>query len=150
MTKAIELIKEFEELRLEAYLCPAGVWTIGWGHTKGVIKGGVIDHERAEEFLREDYEEAEKAVLKLVKVELTDDQLGALTSFVFNLGAGAFQTSALRRKVNANPHDPSIRDEFMRWVYTTYEDEDGNKVAKKLRGLERRREAEADLYFSIT
>jgi lysozyme len=146
--KAIELIKEFEELRLEAYLCPAGVWTIGWGHTKGVIKGGVIDHARAEEFLREDYKEAEEAVLSLVKVKLTDNQLGALTSFVFNLGAGNFKSSTLRRKVNTNPHDKTIRDEFMRWVYTKGKDRDGNTVPIKLRGLERRREAEADLYFS--
>jgi lysozyme len=145
MTKAIELIKEFEDLRLEAYLCPAGVWTIGWGHTKGVKAGGVIDRQRAEEFLQEDYKEAEKAVLKMVKVKLTDDQLGALTSFVFNLGAGNFKSSTLRRKVNANPHDKTIRDEFMRWVYAR----GGNDEPVMLDGLVRRRGAEADLYFSI-
>lgn len=144
-TNAINLIKEFEDLRLEAYLCPAGVWTIGWGHTKGVKAGGVIDRQRAEEFLQEDYEEAEKAVLKMVKVKLTDDQLGALTSFVFNLGAGNFKSSTLRRKVNANPHDKTIRDEFMRWVYAR----GGNDEPVMLDGLVRRREAEADLYFSI-
>lgn len=143
--KAIDLIKEFEQLYLEAYLCPAGVWTIGWGHTKGVKAGGVIDRQRAEEFLQEDYEEAEKAVLKMVKVKLTDDQLGALTSFVFNLGAGNFKSSTLRRKVNANPHDKTIRDEFMRWVYAR----GGNDEPVMLDGLVRRREAEADLYFSI-
>lgn len=143
--KAIDLIKEFEQLYLEAYLCPAGVWTIGWGHTKGVKAGGVIDRQRAEEFLQEDYKEAEKAVLKMVKVKLTDDQLGALTSFVFNLGAGNFKSSTLRRKVNANPHDKTIRDEFMRWVYAR----GGNDEPVMLEGLVRRRGAEADLYFSI-
>ena len=136
--KAIELIKEFEDLRLEAYLCPAGVWTIGWGHTKGVKQGMKITEEQAEELLREDMQEAIKAVDKL-GVNLTEKQYNALVSFVFNIGGGAFATSTIRRKILANPNDKSIRNEFMRWVYAR---------GKMLEGLERRREEEAELYFS--
>ena len=136
--KAIKLIKECERLRLQAYLCPAKVWTIGWGHTKGVKQGMQITEEQAEELLREDMQVAIDVVERL-GVELTENQYNALVSFVFNIGGSAFAKSTIRRKILANPNDKSIRDEFLRWVYA-----DG----KKLKGLERRREREADLYFS--
>lgn len=138
MAKAIELIKEFEQLRLEAYLCPAGVWTIGWGHTKGVKQGMKITEEQAEELLREDMQEAIRAVERL-GVDLTENQYNALVSFVFNIGGSAFAKSTIRRKILANPNDKKIEDEFLRWVYA-----DG----KKLDGLENRRKKEAELYFS--
>lgn len=136
--KAIDLIKEFERLYLEAYLCPAGVWTIGWGHTKGVKKGMQITEEQAEELLRKDMQDAID-VVEMLSVDLTENQYNALVSFVFNIGGSAFAKSTIRRKILANPNDKNIKDEFMRWVYA-----DG----KKLNGLERRREREADLYFS--
>jgi lysozyme len=136
--KAIDLIKEFEDLRLEAYLCPAGVWTIGWGHTKGVKPGMKITEEQAEELLEEDMQEAIRVVERL-NVDLSDNQYNALVSFVFNIGGSAFARSTIRRKILANPNDKNIRAEFMRWVYA-----DG----EKLKGLERRREEEAELYFS--
>lgn len=136
--KAKEIIKEFESLRLQAYLCPAGVWTIGWGHTKGVKKGMQITEEQAEELLREDMQDAIDVVERL-GVELTENQYNALVSFVFNIGGSAFATSTIRRKILLSPNDKKIKDEFLRWVYA-----DG----KKLKGLERRREREADLYFS--
>lgn len=136
--KAKEIIKEIESLRLQAYLCPAKVWTIGWGHTNGVKKGMQITEEQAEELLREDMQEAIRVVERL-NVDLSDNQYNALVSFVFNIGGGAFATSTIRRKILANPNDKKIKDEFLRWVYA-----DG----KKLNGLERRREREADLYFS--
>jgi lysozyme len=135
--KAIELIKEFEELRLEAYLCPAGVWTIGWGHTKGVKPGMKITEEQAEELLEEDMQEAIRVVERL-NVDLSDNQYNALVSFVFNIGGSAFARSTIRRKILVNPNDKTIRAELMRWVYA-----DG----KMLKGLERRREEEAELYF---
>lgn len=136
-TNAIELIKEFEKLRLEAYLCPAGVWTIGWGHTKGVKPGMKITEEQAEELLEEDMQEAIRVVERL-NADLSDNQYNALVSFVFNIGGSAFATSTIRRKILANPNDKNIRKEFMRWVYA-----DG----EMLKGLERRREEEAELYF---
>lgn len=135
---AIELIKGFEKLYLEAYLCPAGVWTIGWGHTKGVKPGMKITEEQAEELLEEDMQEAIRVVERL-NVDLSDNQYNALVSFVFNIGGSAFARSTIRRKILANPNDKNIRAEFMRWVYA-----DG----EKLKGLERRREEEAELYFS--
>lgn len=141
--RALELIRKYEGYSEVAYKCPAGVWTIGYGHTKGVVKGSIVDRERAEEYLAEDYEEAEKAVLSMVTQKLTSNQLGALVSFVFNLGAGNFRSSTLKRKINANPNDETIANEFMRWRYA--HDGDGNIV--ELAGLKARREAEADLYF---
>ena len=138
LSKAIELIKDIEKLRLQAYLCPAKVWTIGWGHTKGVKQGMQITEEEAEELLREDMQEAIDVVDK-IGVDLTENQYNALVSFVFNIGGGAFAKSTIRRKILANPNDKNIKDEFLRWVYA-----DG----KKLDGLENRRKKEAELYFS--
>lgn len=136
--KAIEIIKEMEDLYLEAYKCPAGVWTIGWGHTAGVQKGMKITEEQAEELLEEDMQEAIRVVERL-NADLSDNQYNALVSFVFNIGGSNFAKSTIRRKIIANPSDKTIRAEFMRWVYA-----DG----KKLKGLERRREEEAELYYS--
>lgn len=135
--KAKKIIKEIERLRLRAYLCPAKVWTIGWGHTKGVKKGMQITEEQAEELLREDMQDAIDVVERL-GVELTENQYNALVSFVFNIGGSAFAKSTIRRKILANPNDKNIKDEFLRWVYA-----DG----KKLNGLENRRKKEAELYF---
>lgn len=136
--QGLALIKEFEGLRLEAYLCPAGVWTIGWGHTKGVQKGQKIDLPTAERFLKEDVEEAERGVLKLVKSKLNDNQLSALTSFLFNFGEPKFRDSTLLKVINADPHSPNIAIQLRRWVYA-----DG-KISQ---GLIRRREAEVKLYY---
>lgn len=136
--KAKEIIKELESLRLQAYLCPAGVWTIGWGHTNGVKKSMQITEEQAEELLREDMQDAIDVVERL-GVELTENQYNALVSFVFNIGGSAFAKSTIRRKILANPNDKNIKDEFLRWVYA-----DG----KKLKGLKNRRKKEAELYFS--
>lgn len=137
--KGLALIKEFEGLRLEAYLCPAGVWTIGWGHTKGVKKGDRIDISTAEKYLREDIEEAEKGIEKLVKVKLNDNQFSALVSFVFNFGETKFRSSTLLRVINTDPYSPNVAVQFRRWVYA-----DG-KISQ---GLIRRREAEVKLYQS--
>ena len=137
--KGLALIKEFEGLRLEAYLCPAGVWTIGWGHTKGVKKGDRIDISTAEKYLREDIEEAERGIEKLVKVKLNDNQFSALVSFVFNFGETKFRSSTLLRVINTDPYSPDVAIQFRRWVYA-----DG-KISQ---GLIRRREAEVKLYQS--
>ncbi len=142
--KAIELIKEFEELRLEAYLCPAGVWTIGWGHTKGVKKGMKITEREAEKLLEQDMLEVAE-VLEDVECRLSIDQYNALVSFVFNIGVSAYRKSTLRKMVLANPENLKIADEMKKWKYVT-----NPKTKKKevLPGLVRRREREAELYFS--
>ena len=137
--EGINLIKKFEGLRLEAYLCPAGVWTIGYGHTKGVKKGQVITQLEADNLLKEDLSSFEKGVTSLIKSNINQNQFDSLVSFAFNLGLNNLKSSTLLKKVNANPNDRTIVDEFLKWVY-----------AKKvfLEGLHRRRQAEANLYFT--
>ena len=153
MNKAIELIKEFEAFREKAYLCPAGVWTIGWGHTgKYVVKGSVVNREQAERWLKDDINWAVKAVDTLVTSEINDNQRCALVSFVFNVGESAFRRSTLLKKVNKNPKDLDIADEFGRWVYHDNPNNDPkNPDDDKVRsnGLVRRRRAEAELYFGM-
>lgn len=136
--KGIDLIKRFEGFSPTAYLCPAGVWTIGYGHTAGVREGDSVDEDTAEDFLREDLADAEGAVEKHVKVPLKQWQFDALVSFTFNLGAGQLLHSMLLKKVNWNPDDPAIRQEFEKWVYS---------CGRVLQGLVDRRKAEADMYF---
>lgn len=135
--KGIKLITAHEGLRLEAYKCPAGVYTIGYGHTRTARPGMVITRHRAEELLKDDLVTAENAVNNQ-NLKLNQNQFDALVSFVFNVGSGNFRTSTLLRKVKANVDDPSIADEFMRW----------NKAnGRVLFGLVRRREEESNLYF---
>ena len=134
----IALIKSFESLRLEAYRCPAGVWTIGYGHTAGVRQGAVVDELRAEYLLAEDLKKFEDAVSRDCH-GLNQNQFDALVSFSFNVGTGNFRKSTLLKCVKANPGNQNIRYEFSRW----------NKAnGTVLAGLVRRRKAEADLYFS--
>jgi lysozyme len=145
MNKGIPIIRKFEGLKLKAYLCPAGVWTIGYGNTfyengSKVQEGEKITLDRADKLLFFVVQKFEAEVKKLVKSTINDNQLGALTSFAFNVGAGNLAKSTLLKKVNANPNDATIRDEFMRWTKA------GGKV---LNGLVTRRKAEADLYFTI-
>lgn len=135
---ALELIKRFEGLRLTAYKCPAGVWTIGYGHTANVLRGQRCTEIQAELWLMDDLREAEQAVDDLVKVPLTDNQRGALVSFVFNVWAGNFIASTLLKKLNAGDY-AGAADEFRRW------NKAGGKV---LAGLTRRRDAEAALFLS--
>jgi len=144
MNKGIPTIRKFEGLRLEAYKCPAGVWTIGYGSTffengSKVQNGDKITLDRADRLLFDIVMKFEISVRGLVKSKINDNQLGALTSFAFNVGVTNFRKSTLLKKVNANPSDATIRNEFMRWTRA------GGKV---LKGLITRREAEADLYFS--
>ena len=132
----VELIRHFEGCRFDAYLCPAGVWTIGYGHTADVKEGDSIDQEAAEAFLIEDLEKFEQAVMRLVEVPLTQQQFDALVSWTFNLGAGNLAESTLLRKLN-NYQYAEVPEQMMRWVRA------GGKV---LEGLVRRRAAEAALF----
>ena len=136
--KGIALIKEFEGLRLKAYKCPGGVWTIGYGHTAGVRPGMVITEAQAEEFLKEDLFSCENAVNNQ-KLSINQNQFDALVSLIYNIGIGNFQKSTLLRKARVNPNDNSIMDEFLKWVYSK---------GRVLPGLQRRRLAEMKLYFS--
>ena len=136
--KGIALIKEFEGLRLKAYLCPGGVWTIGYGHTAGVKSGMVITEAQAEEYLKADLIVFER-YLNGLGLALNQNQFDALVSFIYNVGTGNFSSSTLLRKVRANPQENSIMDEFLRWVYSK---------GRVLPGLQRRRLAEMKLYFS--
>lgn len=136
--KGIELIKRHEGFRANAYRCPADVWTIGYGHTRGVNNGDVITKEQGERFLRQDLQEAEQAVNSQGLV-LNQNQFDALVSFVFNVGHGNFSRSTLLRKLKVNTNDPTISYEFSRWKHG------GGKV---LPGLVKRRKEESEFYFN--
>lgn len=143
MSKALPIIKKYEGLRLTSYLCPSGLATIGYGATfyengSRVQLGEKITIDRADSLLLMQIKLFENEVKRTVKSALNDNQLGALVSFCFNIGGGAFSKSTLAKKANANPNDPTIRSEFMRWT------RGGGKV---LPGLVKRREAEANLYY---
>ena len=133
---SLELIKEFEGLRLEAYLCPANVWTIGYGHTKTVRKGMKITQEEADELLAGDVAWVKNCADSAIKVELSANQVAAVYSFIYNCGAGAFRSSTLLRKLNKADYEGAA-NEFKRW------NKGGGRV---LNGLVRRRKAEASLF----
>ena len=135
--KGIDLIKQFEGCRLLAYKCPAGVWTIGYGHTYGVKSGQKISQKQAEEFLKEDLKSFEAAVSKYVKVNLTQSQFDALVSFSFNVGSEALRTSTLLKLLNQGKYEEAA-EQFDRWVFASF---------KKLDGLVRRRKAEKELFL---
>lgn len=135
--KGIALIKQFEGLRLDAYICPAGVPTIGYGTTRNVKMGQSITEADADRMLCEDLTTFEACVTNSVDAPLTQEQFDALVCFVYNLGCGAFKGSTLLKKINAQ--DPGAADEFLRW------NKAGGRV---LPGLTRRREAERALFLS--
>lgn len=137
----IELVKSFEGCRLSAYLCPAGKWTVGYGHTgPDVSEGTRVTKSRADELLRRDLKTAELIVGKYVKVPLGANQFSALVSFAFNVGEGNFRSSTLLKRVNAGRYNEVSR-QLERWVYVTV---DGKK--QRSRGLARRRAAESALW----
>jgi len=136
----LDLIKRFEGFSPTVYICPAGYPTIGYGH---LVREHELDRyeqditeQEAEDLLRRDVQVAERAVLRLIDVPLTDGQYDALVSFTFNLGAGALQRSTLRRKVNREEH-ADVPAQLMRWVWAG---------GRRLQGLIRRREAEVLIY----
>ena len=144
---AEEVLKEHEGLRLKAYRCPSGVLTIGYGHTKKVKPGDVIDKETAHRFFVEDVEDVERLLdAERYSSALSQGQYDALVSFIFNLGWGKFRSSTLRKKLLCNVDDITIPNEFRRWVYGT-DPKTGAKV--KLPGLVKRREWEAQMYEDL-
>jgi lysozyme len=135
--EGLDLIKHFEGCELEAYKCPAGVWTIGYGHTKGVLEGDKWTQEKADFMLqRELEEEYEQYVNDYVHVPLNQQQFDALCSWVYNLGSSNLKSSTLLKKLNNSEYE-EIPAQIKRW----------NKVkGQVLQGLVRRREAEALLF----
>jgi lysozyme len=137
----LKIIKTWEQgpkggAALEAYQCDAGVWTIGYGHTKGVKQGDTCSIHDAYNWLREDCQGAEDAVHDLVVQPINQNQFDALVSFVFNLGRMAFANSTLLKMLNAGDY-PGAARQFPRW----------NRVKGKIaRGLVARRRDEVELF----
>ena len=137
--KGKDLIKKYEGCKLEAYKCPAGIWTIGYGHTDGnVTSGTIISQEQADKLFNQDIKKFEKGIGQMVKVLINQNQFDALVSFSFNLGLGALQNSTLLKKLNTKDYQGAA-NEFDRWVYGG---------GKKLEGLVRRRKEEKELFLS--
>lgn len=138
----LDLVKHFEGLYLKTYLCPARIFTIGYGHTGlmhndgTVFPGRKITESEAEALLRYDLEKFSGKVARLVKVPLEQHQFDALVSFAFNVGEGALSRSSLLKKLNAHNY-AGAAEEFAKW------NKGGGKV---LSGLTRRRKAERHLF----
>lgn len=138
--KGLDLIKRFEGFRDTAYLCPAGVWTIGYGHTQDVKEGDTITQDKAEELLREEVAAKYEPIVvsNTNGLELTQGQFDALVSFVYNVGAYNFETSHLLSLLKAGDIEGAAA-QFERWNRA------GGKV---LDGLTARRAAERELFLS--
>jgi len=139
LDRALPIIKEFEGCRLKAYKCPAGIWTIGWGQTKGVKEGMVWMQEQADADLEKDAMTYLEACLRSCPqlADEPDHRLAACTSLAYNIGNGAFSTSTVCRQTAAKNYKLAA-DAFLLW------NKAGGKV---LPGLVRRREAERKLYL---
>lgn len=131
------LIQKSEGCELQAYLCPAGVPTIGYGHTQGVRLGMRCTPAQAAAWLCEDIHSVEQAIAKHVPVPLNQDQFDALASLVFNLGPGMLATSTLAKLLQAGDYSGAA-NEFPKWCHA------GGKV---LSGLETRRKRERALFL---
>jgi lysozyme len=136
----------FEGYKAKSYLCPASVVTIGYGSTMystglKIKLGDTINEQQANELLM--WELKSKAIA-LHGLHLNQNQFDACLSFCFNLGIGAFAKSTLKKKIVANRQDVTIKQEFLKWNKARV----GGEL-KELKGLTRRRIAEAELYFKI-
>lgn len=141
----VDLIKKFEGCRLYAYVCPAGVLTIGYGHTSAaghpdVQHGDSITQEFADRILQDDLRSFESGVEGCVAGDLAQHQFDALVSFAFNLGVGNLKKSTLLRRVNEKKFD-AVPAELMKWVKGRVDGE-----LKDMAGLVRRRRAEAAMW----
>ena len=144
--RCVDLVKDFEGFSAKAYPDPATgaePITIGYGSTRyadgsKVKMGDVVTNLEAQRLLLLDLERRYNAIKNWLPYNINQNQIDAVVSFAYNCGIGAFEKSTLRKKIWANPNDPAIKDEFMKWVRA------GGKIMK---GLRRRRSAEAKLYF---
>lgn len=143
--KGYKLITSVEGLRLKPYLCSAKIPTIGYGNTyypdgkKVTLLDKPITKEYAKEMFKEIADKYSKRVSALLTKEVTQNQFNALVCFAFNVGTGAFQNSTLLKKVNINPNDPTIKNEFLKWV---------KAGGVKNEGLVNRRNKEIEMYHS--
>ncbi len=137
----LTLIKRFEGFSATPYLCPANIWTIGYGHVILAHERDLltqVDEVQAERLLVQDVRAAERGVQNLITIPLRQNQFDALVCFTFNLGSGTLQRSTLRRVINRGDED-EVAGQWRRFVWAG---------GRKLSGLVRRREAELALYFS--
>ena len=142
--KLIDLIKKFEGCKLEAYKCPAGIPTIGFGSTlyengERIKLGDKIDLKRAEQLLANTLGTYELFVDANTRDDISQGQFDALVDFAYNCGNGNLKSSTLLKKVNLNPNDKTIKDEFMKWTRAN---------GKIMNGLINRRKAEVEVYYS--
>jgi lysozyme len=137
--KGLEFTQDMEGTKYYGYLDPVGIPTAGVGHTgSDVVVGKQYTQEQVFKWLADDMAYAENEVNKLVRVELTQNQFDMLCDFVFNVGAGAFATSTLLKKLNGGDYEGAA-NEFKRWVYAK---------GKILPGLVKRRYAQAERFRS--
>ena len=140
--KGVDFIKSHEALRLKAYQDSKGVWTIGWGHTKGVKPGDVITRAQAEQFIRDDFAWVERTLNADLatgrdKPLVTQNEFDALCSLVFNIGSQAYLDSTVRRKIKQGDKMAAARA-FKMWVYSNH---------KFVQGLANRRADEVRLFL---
>ena len=140
--EALDLIREFEGCKLTTYYDVAGVPTIGYGHTGPAVRNKRITQEEAEDLLAADVNRTASGVLRYTSVPLTMNQLGALTSWAYNVGLGAYRNSTLRKVLNKGRYD-QVPTEMMRWTKAR---DPRTGVLVTINGLVRRRNAEAKLW----
>ncbi|MFA5301000.1 MAG: lysozyme [Lutibacter sp.] len=136
---SIDLIKSQEGFKTKAYKCPAGLWTIGYGHTRGVKLGDRITEEKASELLYFEINDRFAHELDELGLQLNQNQFNALISFVYNIGITKFLKSKLYAAIKENPNNEiRIKKLWNQWTYAG---------GKKLNGLVNRRKLELELYF---
>ena len=141
---AINLIKQFEGLKLTSYPDTGGIYTIGFGNTinkdtgQAIKQGDKIDLATAERWLKIDVAEREKKIKALIKVPINENMKAALVSLAYNIGTGAFASSTLLRLLNSGADKKLVADQFLKW----------NKVqGKEVKGLTNRRKLEQELFL---
>ena len=136
----LEIIKKYEGFSSQAYKCPSGVWTVGWGHTgRDINKDTILTREEAELMLKKDVTNLQEQILFLLDGKPSMNELDALTSLVYNVGLGAFKKSRLLKRINLKENGELIAKEWIEF----------NKVnGKVVKGLIRRRAEEISLYFT--
>ena len=134
---AVGFISSFEGCRLSAYKCSAGVWTIGFGHTKGVKEADVCTEDQAKAWLIDDIKETQTLLAHYVNVPVSEGEFVALVSLAFNVGVGALMKSKLLRKLNAGDREGAA-EEFLDFDLAN---------GKRIAGLTRRRKEEHDLFL---